>query len=1242
MPSTVELDSLSASEITDLSGRFAADADMLQERLEALSGLAGVLAIHAPQTFQDARDLLRLVGVAQEPNRPERAWLSPPGAEAAGHAVHVLQDAWQAVARAEAEASAYYTSAVLGEDVEGLASRFGSEHHGLGKLSGDYRADKKTVATFTREGVNRDDAHQHLRLAVAWKQAADALSAAETAHAAILGGYYAGRSTDWSRLTGALALATIAVRAARGQDLDRAADLIGSDAAPNSAVTRVANDTLRDLIAWHVFVATGPKAATRPELLSGTITYAIGWLRAHLGPMNCASLFTHEVSRAVRQPLTVSQARYVVGLRDAVDDAHVRLGKQDARFSDTFGDLYIGARTDITAVRSAVEWAQSVRVMTTGIDAPLTPAQVKEAHAAVPTSQLAAAADAWQRARGALIEAFDVSRQVDLAAELDDFDDARDLITALREDTGGKDEWHVYQSCRVALAARGLDVAIAFCISERVPAQQVPRVIERALLQEWAEHHLRTDPDMSTVRAADRDALVSEYQELDCALIAAATDNIIRACNGRRPRSDFGEAAVIRREAEKKKKHMPVRTLIERTRHVTQAIKPCFMMSPLAVSQYVPADLRFDVVIFDEASQVSPGDAINCIYRGSALILAGDQKQLPPSNFFASTAADDEEEWSEDSDDTAEFESILDHAKASGAFRSLTLRWHYRSMHEALIAFSNTSFYKGRLVTFPSRHSDGPDVGVELFWVDGTYRRGSSRDNPEEAAAVAERVIHHYDTRPGLSLGVVTFSEAQADAIDIAVSRARQERPDLDRFFASDRLRGFFVKSLESVQGDERDVLIFSIGYGPDENKKMTMNFGPLNKQGGWRRLNVAITRARYRNEIVSSIRAGDISESVTTEGLRHLRRYLDYAARGIPALALDTKAGGDAESPFEESVISVIRSWGYELTPQVGTAGYRIDIGVHHPDQSGVYALGVECDGYQYHSSKVARDRDRLREKVLRGLGWNLHRIWGTAWYRDRNGEERKLRAAIEHAITAPVHGLLTDATEQGHGVRPAIQTEAATFDQAPVWATPYVTAEVARLPHWIDPSEPGSYTSMKEGIRTVVMTEAPVHIAVLHQRLRKAWDIGHVGARIRENIDAAIRVAGVIRDGEFLTLTSALFAVVRTPTDACRREVKHVHDHELTLALTNLVRDAGGISHDELTTRVARLYGWTRRGPDISTRLHTLIAGLVANSALTGNEHNLTVPSTLTWSHECLGESLAWKDYLYFPSMLQHRRLG
>jgi hypothetical protein len=1207
-PPAVEISGLAASEITELSRKFAADADMLQDRLRSLSGLAITLGLRAPRTFREAANLLTLSRMAQESCRPERAWLSASGSEAASQATRVLRDAWQAVGQAEADASEYYTPAVLGQDVEGLAQRFNTEHHGFGKLSGDYRADKKTVATFTKDRIAKDDAQQYLSLAITWKRAVAALAATEAAHAAILGAYYTGGQTDWSRLSSALTLADTAIRAAGDQDLAQAADHIAGVAAPDPAITRVAMDTAHDLNAWHAELGSQPMTAARPELLSGTITDAIEWLRAHLGPLRSAATFTHDVSEAVRHPLTLGQARYFVELRDAADAAHVRLRERDALFSDTFGDLYTGAQTDIAAVRSAVEWARSLRVMVSGGDAPLSPAQVKVTESAVPTSQLGAATDAWQRARDALAEAFDSDRRADLAAELDDYEDAADLIAALREDTGGKDEWHVYQSSRAALAAHGLGVAIDFCLSERIPSRQVPQVIERALLQEWAEHLLRTDPDLSAVRAADRDVLVSEYQELDEALIAAATGSIIRACNARRPRTDIGESAIIRREAGKKKKHMPVRTLIERSRHVTQAIKPCFMMSPLSVSQYLPADLHFDFVIFDEASQVTPGDAINCIYRGSALILAGDQKQLPPSNFFAGTTANGEEEWSEDSDDTAEFESILDLAKASGAYRSLTLRWHYRSLHEALIAFSNASFYEGRLITFPGRHSDGPDVGVELFWVEGTYRRGTSRDNPDEAAMVAERVIHHYETRPALSLGVVTFSEAQAEAIETAVSRARKNRPDLDRFFTNDRLRGFFVKSLESVQGDERDVLIFSIGYGPDENRKITMNFGPLNKQGGWRRLNVAITRARHRNEIVSSIRASDIPESVTAEGLRHLRRYLDYAARGLPALALDTSYGGDAESPFEESVITAIRSWGYELTPQVGTAGYRIDIGVRHPDHPGVYALGVECDGYQYHSSKVARDRDRLREKVLRGLGWNLHRIWGTAWYRDRNGEEHKLRAAIDRAIAAPVHGLLTDATQFGERTRSGIQTEAATFDQTPAWATPYITAQVPPLPRWIDPGQPGSHVDMAAGIRAVVMIEAPVHIAVLQQRLRGAWDIGRIGARIRENFDAAIRVAGVLRDGEFLTLTGAAVTTVRTPTDACRREVEHVHDQELSLALANLVRDAGGITHDELIVRAARLYGWTRCGPDITARLHTLITRLLADGTLIGNANNLT----------------------------------
>lgn len=1205
VPPPVDVGDLRADQIAALASRFTADADMLGHKHDSLSRLAGLLGMRTPVTFAQADDLLSLARLAEVPDLPERSWLSADGLAAATQAAGVLNSAQQELARAEEEAEAFYIPAALQQDLDGLVHRFTTEHHGLRKLSGDYRADKKAVAAFTRDGVDKDAARQHLGLAVGWKRAADALASLEHDHAAALGAYYTGRPTDFNQLDRALRTAETAVRRSRGQDMSRAADHIALDSPPMAPVVSIARDVANALEAWQSALAPCPD-----ELLAGSINDAIGWLRAHCEPLRITAAFTEAVSDTAGRPLTACQVRRIVALLGEVDAAHDRLAELAAEFSHTLGHLYDGPRTDITAIRLAVEWARLLRVWGRAADAPLTPAQVKAIETAVPTDNLAAAAESWGQARDALLEAFDADRRQDLTGELDDYQDGKDLIEALRQDTGGKDEWHAYQQACDALGAHGLSASIDFCVSGRLTSEQVPQVIERSLLQEWADYQLRTDPALSGVRATDRNALVAEYQKLDRALIAAATGNIIRACNARRPRADVGESAVIRREAEKKKRHMPVRILIDRSRNVAQAIKPCFMMSPLAVSQYLPADMHFDVVIFDEASQVSPGDAINCIYRGSALILAGDQKQLPPTNFFTSAVLDEGDEWSEEADDATDFESVLDLAKSAGAFRNLTLRWHYRSRHEALIAFSNSSFYRGQLVTFPSVHSDGPDVGIELFLTDGTYRRGSSRDNAVEAASVAGRVIHHYDTRPAWSLGVVTFSEAQAVAIEAAVMKARQTRPDLDRFFnTDDRLNGFFVKSLESVQGDERDVLIFSVGYGPDENGKITMNFGPLNKQGGWRRLNVAVTRAHYRNEIVSSIQASDIPETVTTEGVRHLRRYLDYAARGMSALALDTSTGGDAESPFEESVIGVIRSWGYEVTPQVGTAGYRIDIGIRHPDHPGAFALGVECDGYQYHSSRAARDRDRLREKVLRGLGWQLHRIWGTAWYRDRHGEEYRLRIAIEKAITTPVRGLLADAAAPPEHSHPVIETTPATFEQVPAWTRPYVIATVPHLPNWVDPSEPSSPHHMIPAILAVVATEGPVHITVLHERLRDAWNIGRIGPRIRENIDTAIRYADVLRDGDFLTAAGPISADVRTPTQSCRREITQVHNFELAVALVRLVQDAGGVSQDELTTKVARLYGWARRGPDITARMHALIRALQDKSTLSGGTDNLTL---------------------------------
>jgi hypothetical protein len=1203
-PRAPDVSDLRPDEITALAAKFQDDADMLAKRAAALASLAGTLGLRPPVSFAEASDVLSVACLREFSVHPERRWLTPDGYSSAIGATDALRAAADALATAEAAALTYYTPQALNEDAAALSVRLAA-HHGLGKLSGGYRVDKKTVASFAAPGVGADVAQRHLDLIVAAQDAARSHLAAEQAHARALGVYYAGRATDFTAIAQALRVAETALRLVRGQDTSRVADyLVGPR---DTALMNLADAIAGDLQTWRSALATPP------ELASGSVADAITWLRTQRELLETTVTVTRAVSDAVGQPITAGKARALLRVRDSVDAAYDRLAAFAGDFDDILGEMYAGRQTDLPAVRNAYAWTSQLRELV-GVHAarPLTEAQAKATTTVRMTPGLGKAAVAWQTARDSLLAAFGPERRSSLSADLDDYAEADDLIQTLRQDTGGQEEWHAYQRARTTLEACGMGRAVAFCVGQRVSAEQVPPIMERAILQGWAEDVLRGDRALSVVRAIERNALVHEYRKLDEALIENAVGDIISACNGRRPRTDIGEPAIIAREAGKKRKHMPVRMLLERTRNATLAVKPCFMMSPLTVSQFLPPDIRFDVVIFDEASQILPGDAINCIYRGSSLILAGDQKQLPPTSWmFGSAGADDGEEWSEDADDTADFESVLDVAKGAGVFRNLSLRWHRRSRHEALIAFSNFSFYRGEIITFPGAGGDGPDVGVELFHVeDGVYRRGTSRDNPAEATKVAERVMHHYATRPGMSLGVVAFSEAQASAIETAVTAARAARPELEQYFNSgDRLRGFFVKNLETIQGDERDVLIFSIGYGPDENRKLTMNFGPLIKPGGWRRLNVAITRAHYRNEIISSIRAGDIRESAVSEGVRHLRRYLDYAERGMAALGLEVGPGGDAESPFEESVINVIRSWGYEVTPQVGTAGYRIDIGVRHPSQPGAFCLGVECDGYQYHSSHAARDRDRLREEVLRGLGWRLHRIWGTAWYRNRAGTEITLRAAIERAATAPVTGLLPGTAAAQASAPPDIATRVVALDEIPSWVTPYKTASPPKLMPWVDPGDTGSGHYMVDSIRRVVATETPVHLEVLYARLRDAWDIGRITKSIRSNIDTAIAQAGVLRDAEFLVLPGN-GATVRSPVAACRRTISQVHDSELDLALVKLVKDAAGIGEEELTVQVARIFGWERRGPDITARLRRRVAALMEGGTLRGTPNSLGLP--------------------------------
>lgn len=337
-----------------------------------------------------------------------------------------------------------------------------------------------------------------------------------------------------------------------------------------------------------------------------------------------------------------------------------------------------------------------------------------------------------------------------------------------------------------------------------------------------------------------------------------------------------------------------------------------------------------------------------------------------------------------------------------------TLLWHYRSCHEYLIAFSNVKIYQNRLVTFPSWMKDMPDVGVEYIHVpDGIYDRGGRKGNVNEAQKVAEMVFEHFDAcrqgRFNRTLGVIAFGMVQQQAIENVLCRMRAERPEYEAYFNENVEEPFFVKSLENVQGDERDTIIFSIGYAKGPDGKMVMNFGPLGQQGGERRLNVAITRAKINIKLVGSILPTDIDVNrVSTEGPKLLRSYMEFAINGPQSLIPETQSGPQFDSPIEQAIYELLTKAGYQVDTRVGCSNYRIDLAVRHPDHSDSYAIAIECDGASYHASRTARERDRIRPDVMKGMGWKLYRIWSPDWVKDPASEGDRLLEAVQDAIAS------------------------------------------------------------------------------------------------------------------------------------------------------------------------------------------------------------------------------------------------
>jgi very-short-patch-repair endonuclease len=454
------------------------------------------------------------------------------------------------------------------------------------------------------------------------------------------------------------------------------------------------------------------------------------------------------------------------------------------------------------------------------------------------------------------------------------------------------------------------------------------------------------------------------------------------------------QEALVRREALKRARHLPLRKLLSKAPDVLTTLRPCWMASPLSVSQLLDANRRyFDVVIFDEASQVLPEDAVPAILRAERVVVAGDKYQLPPTTFFAAGSDDSDE----DSESPAEgFESLLD--LISSFIEPRMLEWHYRSQCEELIAFSNRYIYGDRLVTFPNPSPSNCISHVLVPLVPG--KDGQEESASQEVLSVVDLVLEHAANFPDQTLGVITMGIKHANRVQAALDEALKNRPELGSFFDDSRTDRFFVKNIERVQGDERDAIILSVGYGKDRAGNLPYRFGPLLYEGGERRLNVAITRAKQRLTLVSSFEHLDMDPGRSNRrGVELLRLYLQYAASEGRLLG-DTGHSDVPLNPFEQDIFDALEAKGLSLLPQWGASGYRIDMVAKHPDREGQFVLAIECDGATYHSLPTARERDRLRQQQLEALGWRFHRIWSTDWFSRRESEIERAVAAYQVAV--------------------------------------------------------------------------------------------------------------------------------------------------------------------------------------------------------------------------------------------------
>jgi len=773
-----------------------------------------------------------------------------------------------------------------------------------------------------------------------------------------------------------------------------------------------------------------------------------------------------------------------------------------------------------------------------------------------------------------------------------------------------------YRDTRKVCCESGLESFVDAIESKEMLIPDILDAFKQGFYKKWLDYATNISDAVSSFRTRAQEERVTRFCNLDNRQLQIAQMRIREKLISNLPSKHRflaakDELSVLQKELGKKGRFMPLRKLFRTIPNLLLRLKPCLMMSPLSVSHFLEAETyRFDIVIFDEASQIFPEDAIGAIFRGAQVIIAGDSKQLPPTNFFSTKSgsvydgADADSDSDEEIDDIVS-DSILEEAAATLPNRSLL--WHYRSRHEHLIAFSNREIYKNQLITFPSSIDRKEDMGVEYFYVPtGVYE---GRCNTREAEMCVMLIQNHIEQYPYRSLGIVAFSEKQQSTIEEFVDKFRTQNPKYEEFFDENRDEPFFIKNLENVQGDERDTIIFSICYAKDSNGKMYMRFGPLGRSGGERRLNVAVTRAKFNVKLVGSILPTDIDLSrLNSEGgvgVKMLRSYIKFAMNGtnvFDAKPRDFRLEKEDNDSFCESVAAFLEDNGYKLSRNVGCSDYTINIAIEHPDHPGHFAAGIECDGNTYVMAKTARDRDHLRSSILRSLGWKLYRVWSTDWIRNPEEAKQNLIAFVEEALTQPVNILAASGQEAATG-KPVdtgdiLEKPAKKSTQRSV--APSFKLKEYKPALWSNaefPPDADNDVKIETLILYVVGLEQPIHRNLIHRRLAGAFGNVKVTSSIKYSVDLflkSMQETQLKNENDFFSLQ----VFTETPLrKAGGRSIEQISVREISGVMIQVAKNTFGISIEELIAETTKLFGFERKGPIIKNSMAKTVDSLITN---------------------------------------------